>query len=162
MILLYLLIGIATFLGMEWVAWATHKYIMHGWLWYLHEDHHRGGYHPFQKNDTFFLIFAIPSWLCIMLGGMHAAWWSVAVGFGIMAYGICYFLIHDVIIHQRFKWFARSGNRYIRAIRWAHKMHHRHLQKENGESFGMLIVARKYRQKVLRDEQMAARNRKPA
>lgn len=160
MIVLYLLIGIATFWGMEGVAWATHKYIMHGWLWSLHEDHHRGGYHPFQKNDTFFLIFAIPSWLCIMIGGLNEAWWSVAIGFGIMAYGICYFLVHDVIIHRRFKWFARSNNRYICAIRRAHRMHHRHLQKENGESFGMLIVARKYREMVR--SEAPSRNRKHA
>ena len=29
-----------TFVFMEFVAWATHKYVMHGFLWYLHEDHH--------------------------------------------------------------------------------------------------------------------------
>jgi beta-carotene 3-hydroxylase len=27
-------------------------------------------------------------------------------------------------------------------------MHHKHLEKENGESFGMLLVARKYWKKV--------------
>ena len=25
---------------MEFVAWATHKYLMHGLLWKLHQDHH--------------------------------------------------------------------------------------------------------------------------
>jgi beta-carotene 3-hydroxylase len=33
-------------------------------------------------------------------------------------------------------------------------MHHRHLNKENGESFGMLFVARKYRDKIKKDEQL--------
>jgi beta-carotene 3-hydroxylase len=41
---------------------------------------------------------------------------------------------------------------YVRAIRWAHKMHHKHLGKEHGESFGMLIVAKKYWDKVRRDK----------
>ena len=74
-----------------------------------------------------------------------------AIGFGIMVYGAAYFLVHDVIIHQRFKWFTRSNNTYIRSIRWAHKMHHKHLNKEDGESFGMLFVAKKYWQKIKAD-----------
>lgn len=161
MIFLYLLIVVAVFFGMEWVAWATHKYVMHGFLWFLHEDHHRGGYHPFQKNDTFFLIFAIPSWLCIMLGWMNFAWWVVAIGVGILLYGVCYFLVHDVLIHRRFKWFSRTSSRYLKALRWAHKMHHRHLGKEHGESFGMLFVGRQYREKVHRDEAHAAAAKPP-
>ena len=76
---------------------------------------------------------------------MDKIYWMQAMGFGIMAYGLAYFLVHDVIIHQRFKWFSRSNNKYVRSIRWAHKMHHKHLNKEDGESFGMLWVARKYR-----------------
>ena len=34
------LITLVTFLIMEFVAWAVHKYIMHGFLWSLHKDHH--------------------------------------------------------------------------------------------------------------------------
>ena len=26
---------------MEFMAWFTHKYIMHGFLWVLHKDHHK-------------------------------------------------------------------------------------------------------------------------
>ena len=85
---------------------------------------------------------------------MNEKWWVVSIGAGIAMYGFAYFLVHDVIIHQRFKWFTRSNNRYVKTIRWAHKMHHKHLNKEHGESFGMLMVARKYREKVKRDEQM--------
>lgn len=65
-----------------------------------------------------------------------------AIGFGIALYGLGYFIVHEVIIHQRFKWFTRSNNTYVRTIRWAHKMHHKHLEKEDGESFGMLWVAK--------------------
>lgn len=146
--IIYALIALGTFMVMELVAWAAHKFLMHGPLWILHEDHHRGGYHPFQKNDAFFLIFAIPSWLCIMLGWMAFTWWVVAIGVGIFIYGWCYFLVHDVIIHQRFKWFSRSNNYYVKVIRWAHKMHHKHYEKENGESFGLLVVPGKYWEKI--------------
>ena len=125
---------------------------MHGFLWYLHEDHHQPTGHLFEKNDAFFLIFAIPSWLCIMLGMRSEHYWIVCIGAGLALYGLAYFLVHDIIIHQRFKWFTHSSSRYVKVIRWAHKMHHKHLGKERGESFGFLFVAKKYWNKVRRDE----------
>lgn len=151
---IYVLVTLVTFIVMEGITWLTHKYVMHGFLWYLHEDHHQKGKGFFEKNDAFFLIFAIPSWLCIMLGLQHENYYAAAIGFGIAFYGLAYFIVHEVIIHQRFKWFTRSNNKYIKAIRWAHKMHHKHLGKEDGESFGMLIVAKKYWDKEHRDELM--------
>lgn len=151
---LWIGITLATFLAMEGITWLTHKYVMHGFLWYLHEDHHQPSPGFFEKNDAFFLIFAIPSWLCIMLGLQYGVYWAAAIGFGIALYGFAYFLVHEVIIHQRIKWFTRSNNTYIRAIRWAHKMHHKHLGKEDGESFGMLIVSRKYWKKVRNDDRI--------
>ena len=142
---IYIAIIAGTFITMEGITWLTHRYIMHGLLWYLHKDHHQPTNTFFEKNDAFFFIFAIPSFLCILFGTMDGIYWLQAIGFGIMAYGFAYFLVHDVIIHQRFKWFTRSNNKYVRSIRWAHKMHHKHLNKEDGESFGMLWVAKKYR-----------------
>ena len=152
MIWLYILITLATFIIMEGVTWLTHKYVMHGFLWYLHEDHHQPTGHVFEKNDAFFLIFAVTSFLSILLGAMHQNYYSVSIGAGVAMYGAAYFLVHEIIIHQRFKLFTRSNNKYIKAIRWAHKMHHKHLNKEEGESFGMLLVAKKYWDKVKRDE----------
>ncbi|MBK8710504.1 MAG: sterol desaturase family protein [Niastella sp.] len=151
-IFLFILIVLSMFIFMEVVTWFTHKYIMHGFLWYLHKDHHQPSGTVFQKNDAFFLIFAIPSWLCIMLGLQAKNYPVAAIGFGIALYGLGYFIVHEVIIHQRFKWFTRSNNTYVRTIRWAHKMHHKHLEKEDGESFGMLWVAKKYWQKIRADK----------
>lgn len=148
----YVFITLITFCIMEGITWLTHRYVMHGFLWYLHEDHHKKGEGFFEKNDWFFVIFAIPSWLCIMLGSMNQVYWVVAIGAGIALYGFAYFLVHEIIIHQRFKFFTRSNSKYIKAIRWAHKMHHKHINKEEGESFGMLLVAKKYWDKIRRDE----------
>jgi len=156
--MLYILITLATFCLMEPITWLTHRYVMHGFLWYLHEDHHQKGEGFFEKNDAFFIIFAVPSWLCIMLGSMHGAYWVVSICAGIAMYGFAYFLVHEIIIHQRFKLFTRSNNRYIKAIRWAHKMHHKHLNKEEGESFGMLLVAKKYWDKIKREEILQKEN----
>lgn len=150
--LFYIFVTLLTFLVMEGATWLIHRYVMHGFLWYLHEDHHKKYPGFFEKNDWFFFIFAIPSWLCIQFGMQSEAYWVVCIGVGLSLYGIAYFLVHDVIIHQRFKWFTHSSKRYVKVIRWAHKMHHKHLGKENGESFGFLMVAKKYWDKVKRDE----------
>ena len=152
--ILFILTVLGSFLLMEGITWLTHRYVMHGFLWYLHEDHHKPGPGFFEKNDAFFLIFAIPCWLSIQFGLMYKWYWLAAIGFGVGLYGFAYFLIHEVIIHQRFKWFTRSNNAYIRAIRWAHKMHHKHTEKEKGESYGMLFVAKKYWQKVRSDNKI--------
>lgn len=142
--IIYILITIATFIFMEGVAWFTHKYIMHGLLWVLHKDHHQKKPHFFEKNDAFFIIFATPSILLFFFGAKEGFNWMFYVGLGILLYGIAYFMIHDVVIHQRFKWFTRSNNKYIKTIKRAHKMHHKHLGRHHGESFGMLFAARKY------------------
>jgi beta-carotene 3-hydroxylase len=134
----------ATFWSMEFVAWFTHKYVMHGFLWVLHKDHHQKEPGFFEKNDAFFLIFAVPSWLCIMLGMMYQSTLSVAVGAGIAVYGFAYFMVHEIFIHQRLKWFRNTQSRYLEAVRFAHKMHHKHLGKYEGESFGMLLFNPKY------------------
>ena len=136
----------AAFFAMEFVAWFTHKYIMHGFLWYLHEDHHthENSDDFIERNDAFFLIFATPGIICIILGSSMQVPFCLPVGLGITAYGLCYFLVHDVFIHQRIKWFRNANNPYFRAIRRAHKMHHKHITKEDGECFGMLWVPLKY------------------
>ncbi len=153
------LLILGTFFAMEGITWLTHKFVMHGFLWYLHEDHHQPKGHKFEKNDAFFLIFAVPSWLLIMLGLQNQNFIAAAIGFGIAMYGLAYFIVHDVIIHQRFKWFTRTNNTYVRTIRWAHKMHHKHLEKHQGESFGMLWVANKYWQKVQNDKKLRVSHR---
>lgn len=144
MIFAYISVVLVTFVAMEYVAWAAHKYLMHGPLWFLHRDHHIKEPGFFEKNDAFFLIFAIPSWLCIMLGIMYSNNWSVSIGAGIALYGIAYFLVHEVFIHQRFKWFKSAKSIYLSAILRAHKMHHKHLVKNPGESYGMLFIHPKY------------------
>ena len=144
-ILFYILITVVTYLLMEGVTWLTHKYVMHGFLWELHADHHQPKYNNvFEKNDTFFVIGAIPSIILFYLGINPELNYKFFIALGIMLYGITYFLIHDVLIHQRFKWFKNTKNRYLLGLRKAHKIHHKHLGKEDGECFGMLNVPKKY------------------
>lgn len=132
---------------MEVVAWAAHKYVMHGFLWNLHKDHHLKNPNSFfEKNDYFFLIFAVPGIICILLGTVFSFKYAFPIGLGITIYGAAYFLVHEIFIHQRFKFkaFRNSNNMYLKAIRRVHKIHHKHLTKEDGEYFGMLWVPFKY------------------
>lgn len=145
MILINILIVILAFLMMEGVAWFTHKYIMHGLLWILHKDHHKkesDGF--FEHNDFFFLIFAIPGIISLLFGSMYNYNFLFWIGLGITLYGFAYFFVHDIFIHQRFKLFRNSDSSYFKALRRAHKMHHKHIDKEDGECFGMLWVPLKY------------------
>lgn len=144
--LLYIFIVLITVATMEFVAWFAHKYVMHGVLWSWHEDHHNPHHNEgfFEKNDLFFLVFAIPSALSYIIGSLPAYRWLFFVGVGISIYGLIYFLIHDVYIHQRFKWFRQLDNKYSRAILRAHGAHHAIQTKEACESFGLLVVNKKY------------------
>ena len=143
-LILGIFIIIITFFAMELVAWATHKYLMHGLLWKLHKDHHVVDKNKkFQKNDFFFLIFAIPSMILIYIGYEYENI-SLFFGLGIALYGLGYFIVHEIIIHRRLPFFKKYNNAYIKSIRMAHKIHHKTLGKYGASSFGMLIVSRKY------------------
>ncbi len=149
-ILLPIIVTIATFFFMEFMAWFTHKYVMHGFLWILHEDHHVPHEGWFEKNDAFFLIFAIPSMVCFILGVQGGVNLVLFIGLGILLYGMAYFLVHDIFIHQRFKILRRTNIPYMMALRKAHKVHHKHVVKEDGECFGMLVVPFKYYKEALK------------
>jgi len=144
--ILYILIA---FLGMEFVAWSAHKYLMHGPLWNWHEDHHKPHHEKdgfFEKNDRFFVVFAIPSALGFIFGSLYPESYGflLYLAIGIALYGLTYFLIHDVYIHQRFKWFKQLDSQYSRAILRAHGTHHAKTTKHDCESFGLLVVAAKF------------------
>ncbi|MEW5675168.1 beta-carotene hydroxylase [Flavobacterium enshiense] len=142
---IHFFVFLLTFCFMEFMAWFSHKYIMHGFLWSLHEDHHHKTHNSwFEQNDAFFVIYAIISITFFLLWKYDFLEIGLAIGLGILAYGITYFIVHDIFIHQRFKLFRNTNNRYARAVRRAHKMHHKHLGKEHGECFGMLLVPWKY------------------
>lgn len=139
------IIVVIAFIAMECVAWLTHKYIMHGLCWGLHRDHHKKDTYGFlERNDFFFLIFAIPGIISLFSGMKLHYDFLFYVGVGITIYGGAYFFIHDIFIHQRIKMLRNSNNPYFKAIRRAHKMHHKHLDRTDGECFGMLWVPFKY------------------
>lgn len=63
-----------------------------------------------------------------------------------------------LFIHRRFSWFSRSDSPYLRALRKAHKVHHKRLGREDGECFGMLLVPFKYYREASRSAQRGDRD----
>lgn len=139
------LLVILVFILMEGATWLIHKYIMHGFLWFLHKDHHdHSNKGELEKNDWFFVIFALPTIALVYFGSLDNFNELFFIGLGIMFYGMAYFFVHDIFIHQRMKFFSHTKNRYFLTLRRAHKQHHKHLGKEKGECFGFLYVPFKY------------------
>ena len=141
----WILIYVTTFLFMEFMAWFSHKYIMHGFLWHLHKDHHKKDHGSwFERNDLFFIFYAIVSMSLVILWGEYGFWAGLPMALGIFTYGMSYFIVHDIFIHQRFKILRTTNSKYAKGLRRAHKIHHKSIHKGGGECFGMLVVPRKY------------------
>ena len=140
--MLNIIIFIAAFAFMEFVAWFTHKYVMHGFLWVLHKDHHikPGSYSGFfEKNDYFFIIFALPAIVLIICGLVFGINPLLFAGAGITLYGFTYFAIHEVIIHNRLPLKIKFRGKYMTALIRAHQAHHTPKNKDEFMSFGLLI-----------------------
>jgi len=140
-LLVKIFIVILTFMFMEFMAWFTHKYVMHGFMWFFHKDHHIRDGRKIEWNDVFAVIFAFPSILLIYLGVMTPNGYLLSVGIGIMLYGAAYFMFHDVYVHQRVPILKNFSNRYLRATVKAHKEHHNPRAHYN---YGFLVAPLKY------------------
>ncbi|HEY6814639.1 MAG TPA: sterol desaturase family protein [Croceibacterium sp.] len=137
-------IALAALGAMEAVAWASHKYVMHGFAWAWHRDHHEPHDGVLEKNDLFGLVGAALSIAMFAFGspmimGEHAWWPGTWIGLGVLGYGIVYTLVHDGLVHQRwFRYVPRSG--YLKRLVQAHNLHHATVGKEGGVSFGFVLA----------------------
>jgi beta-carotene 3-hydroxylase len=143
-VLVPVLIVLATVVAMEGVAWSSHKYVMHGFGWGWHRDHHEPHDGFLEKNDRFALVGAALSIAMFALGspmimGGHAWWPGTWIGLGVLIYGVIYTLVHDGLVHQRwFRWVPRRG--YAKRLVQAHKLHHATVGKGGGVSFGFVFA----------------------
>lgn len=135
---------IASAAAMELVAWSSHKYVMHGFGWAWHRDHHEPHHGLFEKNDLYALagaaisisLFAVGSPMLMGESAWEPGTW---MGLGVLVYGVIYTLIHDGLVHQRyFRWVPRRG--YARRLVQAHKLHHATIGREGGVSFGFVVA----------------------
>jgi beta-carotene 3-hydroxylase len=143
-------------LFMEFFAWFSHKYIMHGILWIWHKDHHIPHKGKLEKNDLFVLVFASPAILSIVLGALFSQPYAISAGLGISAYGIAYVLFHDIMFHRRIKRLPlhRLALKYdyFASIVNAHRQHHRHNLQYDAEAFGFLYPPVRYRVQLKKKE----------
>ncbi|BDD08372.1 beta-carotene hydroxylase [Fulvitalea axinellae] len=142
-------VTVLTFLFMEFVAWFTHKYIMHGFLWTWHRSHHRVRKGFFERNDLFFIVFSVPAVLAFYFGFTGNETLNVwfFVGLGVTGYGIFYLLFHDILVHQRVKFRFKAKSAYLKRMINAHYAHHSKHTKDGCEAFGFLWAPEKYRVK---------------
>lgn len=134
-------IFLATVAGMEGFAYVMHRWVMHGPGWFLHASHHRARTGPFEWNDLYAVIFAVPSILLILMGTVYG--WggaATAAGVGIAAYGAIYFGFHDAIVHRRISRGIVPRSAYFKRIVQAHRLHHVVESKHGTVSFGFLYA----------------------
>ncbi|PZV86426.1 beta-carotene 3-hydroxylase [Algoriphagus aquaeductus] len=131
------------FACMEFSGWFIHKYLMHGPLWIIHKTHHQPSKSFFEWNDVFSLIFGSVAVILILLGidTLDYRFW---MGVGISLYGLLYFILHDVMVHRRLKWFDRPKNTFLKGIFKAHQAHHKTNLKDDAVSFGLFVVPKEF------------------
>jgi beta-carotene 3-hydroxylase len=131
------------FAAMEFSGWFIHKFLMHGPLWMIHKTHHQPSKTFFELNDLFSVLFGSIALILIFVGvdSLDFRFW---MGVGISLYGVLYFVLHDVLVHRRLKWFDRPKNSFLKGIFKAHQAHHRTNEKEDAVSFGLFVVPKKF------------------
>lgn len=136
-----ILLFLATVVAMEGFAYVMHRWVMHGFGWFLHESHHRPRTGNWELNDLYAVIFAIPS-ITLIAGGVQFGWWpgAIWIGAGIAAYGAIYFGFHDVIVHRRLPTRYLPKSAYMKRIVQAHRLHHVVETKHGTVSYGFLVA----------------------
>jgi beta-carotene 3-hydroxylase len=154
------------FVAMEPVAYAAHRWVMHGPGWGLHRSHHRrppatslaatalaataldsgavvtsSWRERIEANDAFPVAFAGVTVVAMAAGTRSRRLAAlVPVAAGVTAYGAAYSAVHDLYIHRRLGgWLGRlERSKAGAALARAHVVHHR----GGGEPYGMLLPLR--------------------
>jgi len=129
------------FMIMEFVAYASHRYIMHGPMWFLHRSHHRERVGKFEANDWFGVGFSFIS-IALIWFGKNGNPYLIGFGLGMAAYGLAYLMMHDFLTHGRFGRVNMPKNSYLRRLVRAHRIHHSRDELDGTENFGFLWAPR--------------------
>ncbi len=133
------LIVLLTIAAMELVAWASHKYVMHGFGWAWHASHHGHRRGWFEKNDLYAFVFAGVS-IALIWFGTQGTWPLQWIGAGMAGYGLLYFIAHDGLVHGRWPFQLQARRGYLKRLVQAHRLHHAIAAREAGVSFGFLLA----------------------
>ena len=105
---------VVSFVAMEPVTYAVHRWIMHGPGHPVHHSHHRPPPGRLETNDLYPVAFAAVVGVALAVGFNVDGWgWLVPVGAGVTLYGAAYGAVHDGHIHGRLRFLARLRWRYL-------------------------------------------------
>ncbi|XP_043719784.1 beta-carotene hydroxylase 2, chloroplastic-like [Telopea speciosissima] len=133
-------LSVGAAVGMEfWARWA-HRALWHASLWHMHESHHRPRDGPFELNDVFAIINAVPAIALLSFGFFHKGLFPglcFGAGLGITVFGMAYMFVHDGLVHKRFPVGPIANVPYLRKVAAAHQIHHS--DKFNGVPYGLFL-----------------------
>lgn len=148
MILMQILPGfLLAFIAMEFVAWSSHRWIMHGPMWFLHSSHHGDGKEKLEANDLFGVFFSLIS-IGLIWFGKDGRFFILGLGFGMAAYGLGYLIMHDILTHGRFGKVKLPRNPYILRLIRAHRIHHSRDALDGTRNFGFLWAPKNATEKI--------------
>ncbi|KAF3793215.1 Beta-carotene 3-hydroxylase [Nymphaea thermarum] len=117
-------LSVGAAVGMEfWARWA-HRALWHASMWAMHESHHRPREGPFELNDVFAIINAVPAIALLHFGFFHRGLFPglcFGAGLGITVYGMAYMFVHDGLVHKRFPVGPIADVPYLRRVASAHQ-----------------------------------------
>lgn len=126
--------------GMEyWARWA-HRALWHTSLWSMHESHHQPRDGPFEMNDVFAIINAVPAIALMAFGFLNKGLvpgLCFGAGLGITVFGIAYMFVHDGLVHRRFPVGPIADVPYFQKVAAAHQLHH--ADTFNGVPYGLFL-----------------------
>ncbi|XP_058206004.1 beta-carotene hydroxylase 2, chloroplastic-like [Rhododendron vialii] len=133
-------LSVGAAVGMEfWARWA-HKALWHASLWHMHESHHKPREGPFELNDIFAIINAVPAIALLSYGFFHKGLvpgLCFGAGLGITVFGMAYMFVHDGLVHKRFAVGPIANVPYFRRVAAAHQLHHS--DKFEGVPYGLFL-----------------------
>ncbi|XP_040378231.1 beta-carotene 3-hydroxylase, chloroplastic-like isoform X2 [Oryza brachyantha] len=133
-------LSVGAAVGMEfWARWA-HRALWHASLWHMHESHHRPRDGPFELNDVFAIINAVPAMSLLAYGFFNRGLvpgLSFGAGLGITLFGMAYMFVHDGLVHRRFPVGPIADVPYFRRVAAAHQIHH--MDKFEGVPYGLFL-----------------------
>lgn len=133
-------LAIGAAVGMEyWARWA-HRALWHDSLWNMHESHHKPREGPFEMNDVFAIINAVPAISLMAYGFFHKGLvpgLCYGAGLGITMFGMAYMFVHDGLVHRRFPVGPIADFPYLQKVAAAHQLHHADLF--GGVPYGLFL-----------------------
>lgn len=133
-------LSVGAAVGMEfWARWA-HEALWHASLWHMHESHHKPREGPFELNDIFAIINAVPAIALLNFGFFHKGLipgLCFGAGLGITVFGMAYMFVHDGLVHKRFPVGPIANVPYFRRVAAAHQLHHS--DKFEGVPYGLFL-----------------------